>query len=107
MYNSAVVTRKIPFSLARQHFTAVIDEVEKSGMPITILRRGKPTAVIIDNDTYEAFLGQNQKKQWKLKGSILLKDGVDLDKALQKAKQERIRMWKLRRGKLAKELGDA
>ena len=96
--------RQIPFSKARQHFTAVIDEVEKSGKPVTIVRRGKPAAVIIDHQTYEEFLGRKAQKKWKLKGSIIVNPGVNLDEALQKAKEERIRMWKRRRAKLAREL---
>jgi len=99
--------RNIPFTKARQHFTAIIDEVEKSGKPITIVRHGKPAAVIIDHETYEEFLGRNVQKKWTLKGSIIVRPGVDLDASLKRAKEDRIRLWKRRRGKLNKELREA
>ena len=46
-----MTNRRIPFSEARQNFTSIVDEVEKFGRAVTIVRRGKPAAVIIDPDT--------------------------------------------------------
>jgi len=91
----------IPFSEARQNLTSIVDEVEKSGHAVTIVRRGKPAAVIIDTDTYNQFVDTSKRQKWMLKGSIILKPGVDIDQSLAKAKKARIRMWRKRRGKLA------
>jgi prevent-host-death family protein len=97
-----MASKQIPFSEARQQLTSIIDEVEKSGKAVTIVRHGKPVAVIIDHATYERFTENNRRKKRTLRGSLIVKAGVDLDKALKKAKQERIRIWKLRGKKLAK-----
>jgi prevent-host-death family protein len=94
--------KRIPFSEARQKLTAIIDEVQGSGKAVTIVRRGKPAAVLIDHATYEELVGKSKRRDWTLKGSIVVKPGVDLDKALRHAKQERIHALKARSRKLAR-----
>ena len=102
-----MTNRRIPFSEARQNFTSIVDEVEKFGRAVTIVRRGKPAAVIIDPDTYNQFVDIHKRKKWMLKGSIIVKSGVDIDESLAKAKEARIRRWRERRGKLGKLLRES
>ena len=85
----------IPFTEVRQNLTAILDGVEKSGKPITILRRGKPAAVIISQETYEARVAKT-KPPFRLAGSLRVAPGVDIDEVLAKAKQERIELWEKR-----------
>lgn len=89
-------TRKseFPFTEVRQHLTAIIDDVEKSGKAVTIVRRGKPAAVIIPHDMYEQHIAKT--KPFRLAGSVKVAPGVDIDESLAKAKQERIRVWEKR-----------
>lgn len=100
-----MTSKKVPFSEARQNLTSIVDEVEKFGRAVTIVRRGKPAAVIIDHETYHQFVERSKSAEWTLKGSIIASPGVDIDKALADAKRERIRLWKIRKAKLAKATG--
>jgi prevent-host-death family protein len=102
-----MANKRIPFSEARQNLTSIVDEVEKFGRAVTIVRRGKPAAVIIDPDTYNQFVGTHKRKKWMLKGSIIVKSGVNIDESLAKAKEARIRRWRERRGKLGKLLRES
>ena len=85
---------QIPFTAVRQNLAAIVDNVERSGEPVAILRRGKPAAVIISHEMYEQQVAKT--KPFKLAGSIRVAAGVDIDKALARAKQERIESWRKR-----------
>ena len=102
-----MANKRIRFSEARQNLTSIVDEVEKFGRAVTIVRRGKPAAVIIDPDTYNQFVDTHKRKKWMLKGSIIVKSGVNIDESLAKAKEARIRRWRERRGKLGKLLRES
>ena len=97
-----MANKRIQFSEARQNLTSIVDEVEKFGRAVTIVRRGKPAAVIIDPDTYNQFVNTSKRKKWMLKGSIIVKSDVDIDQSLAKAKEARIRMRRERTEKLSK-----
>jgi len=107
LYSGSMTSKKIPFSEARQNLTSIVDEVEKFGRAVTIVRRGKPAAVIVDHDTYHQFVESSAQKKWTLKGSIIVKPGVDLDRDLANAKEARIRMWKGRQAKLTKQIRES
>ena len=87
------VSAKLPFSKARQQLSAIIDDVQKSARAVTIVRHGKPAAVVISHDEFE-FLQKraSRKNKWRLAGSLNLRKAVDIDKVLEKAKDERIRI---------------
>jgi prevent-host-death family protein len=102
VYSRVMASIRVPFTEVRQNLTSLVDEVEKFGRAITIVRRGKPAAVIIDHDTYRELVEGAKRKKWTLKGSISIKPGVDIDKELAKAKAARIRAWKNRIEKLDK-----
>jgi len=86
--------KRIPFSQARQNLTSIIDDVEKSGRSVTVMRRGKPVAVIVDHGTYQQFIETAKQSKWLLKGSMLVTSGPKLDNALAEAKASRIRTRK-------------
>ena len=92
---------EVAFTEARQKLTAILDDVEKSGEPVTILRRGKPAAVIISHEMYERNV--TKTKPFQLAGSVRVAPGVDIDETLAKAKKERIKLWE-RRVKRLKEV---
>jgi prevent-host-death family protein len=79
-----MATKRIPLSEARQNLTSIVDEVERSGRAVTI-RRGKAAAVIIDPETYNQFVETPKREKWMLKGSIVVKSGVNIDQSLTKA----------------------
>jgi prevent-host-death family protein len=93
----------VPFTEVRQNLTAILDHVQKSGKPVTILRRGKPAAVIIPHDMYEETITK-KKPPFRLAGSFKVASGVDLNEVLAKAKQERIELWQKRIQRLRDEL---
>jgi prevent-host-death family protein len=97
-----MATKQIPFSEARQNLTSIVDEVEKLGHAVTIMRRGKAAAVIIDPATYNQFVNAPRRKKWMLNGSIIVQSGADIDRSLATAKEGRIRTWKERKEKLSK-----
>lgn len=84
--------------------SAIIDEVQKPMRAVTILRRGKPVAVVISHDEFE-FLHErvNRKKKWKLAGSLKIVPGVDLEKALQELSHQQAKAWEASMKRSAKE----
>jgi len=78
--------KQFSFSEARGNLTSILDRVEKTGEPVTILRRGKPSAVIVSHDMFEQQIQPLKVRGWKLAGSIAVKDGVDVDAAIEKGR---------------------
>jgi prevent-host-death family protein len=104
MYNFAMKgTKEIHFSQARQQLSSIVDEVQRTGKPIKILRHGKVAAVVIGP---EAYRQKFEKKEWKLAGSIIPVKGVDLEKELQKLSQEHAEAWRRRMERRARELSE-
>ena len=100
-------TKEIPFSKARQQLSTIIDEVQKPARSVTIVRHGKPAAVLISHDEFQFLQARaNRKKKWKLAGSLNLRKTVDIDKVLEEARQERIRIVEESIGRFARELDD-
>lgn len=96
-----IKNKEIPFSEARQNLSGILDRVQKSG-PITILRHGKPAAVVLSHDEYEDGFAK-RKKQWKLAGSLKIPKGVDLEKALKQLSDRQAEEWRLSIERSAKE----
>lgn len=82
--------KEINFSEARQKLSAIVDEVEKTGTPVKILRHGKVAAVVIGDLEYQHKF-EKKKKKWKLAGSLIPVKGVDLEKALDELDQKNIK----------------
>lgn len=95
-------TNKIHFSQARQKLSTIIDELEKTGRPVTIMRHGKPVAVVISPLEYRQKC--ERKDEWKLAGSLKPVKGVDLEKAIKEQRAARLKAWKENMARLAKEL---
>jgi prevent-host-death family protein len=72
--------KEIHFSQARQNLSGIVDEVEKTGRPVTILRHGKPAAVVVSAVEYQMKF--EKKANWKLAGSLKFRKDFDIDKAL-------------------------
>ena len=85
--------KTVQFSQARQELSSIIDQVQKSG-PVTILRHGKPTAVVLSHDEYQGIRA-NRKKKWKLAGSLTIPKDVDIDTALKQLSNKRAEQWQL------------
>ena len=81
-------SKQLSFSQARGNLTSILDRVEKTGEPVTILRRGKPSAVIISHDMFEQQIRKPKGRRWQLAGSIRVKDGVDVDAAIEKGREK-------------------
>ena len=101
-------TKEVQFSKARQQLSTIIDEVQKPARSVTIVRHGKPAAVVISHDEFQ-FLQEraNRKKKWKLAGSLNLRKTVDIDKVLEEARQQRIRIIEENIGRFARELDES
>lgn len=105
LYNCAMKkTKEFHFSQARQKLSAIVDEVEKTGKPVTILRHGKPAAVVISPVEYQMKFGQ--KGEWKLAGSLKAVKGVDIEKAIKESRAEGLKAWEKNMARLAKELAE-
>ncbi len=48
--------RTIMFSQARQELASLLDEVSNDRVAVEIVRRDKPSAILIDKDEYEGML---------------------------------------------------
>ena len=103
MYNLRMKkTNEINFSEARQRLSTILDEVEKTGKAVTIVRRGKPAAVVISALQYrQKFIKQGE---WKLAGSLKAVKGVDLEKAIQEQRAAHRKAWQESMASFAKEL---
>lgn len=99
-----VKAKEIPFSEARQKLSSIVDQVEKTGKPVKILRHGKVAAVVIGDLEYRAKF--EARKKWKLAGSIKFRKGFDIDKALKDISEENIRQHRLSLERSLKEFED-
>src|SRR2546422_7400747 len=77
MYNIDMSIKEVSFSEARQKLSSIVDQVEKSGPPVKILRHGKVVAVVVNAEEYK--LKSVRSKPFKLAGSIKLRKGVDFE----------------------------
>ncbi len=48
--------RTVMFSKAREELAGLLDEVSNDRVPVEIIRRNKPSAILIDKDEYEGML---------------------------------------------------
>ena len=48
--------RTVMFSQARQEFASLLDEVSNDRTAVEIMRRDKPSAILIDKNEYEGML---------------------------------------------------
>jgi prevent-host-death family protein len=94
-------TDEVPFTKVRENLTAILDGVQKSGKPVTILKHGKPAAVIISHEMYKQTFAKATR--FRLAGSIKVAPGVDIDEVLAKSKRERIELWEKRMKRLEEE----
>lgn len=97
-------TKEMPFSEVRRNFTAVIDQVEKNGAYVTILRHGKPTAVVMNYQDYQ--LHSQKRRPFKLAGSLKFRKGLNLDKAIRENRKAFKSAMEKRARRLLEELGE-
>jgi prevent-host-death family protein len=74
--------QSIGSSKAREQLRVLLEEVQRSGRPVTILRRGKPQAVLLSYEQYQQKLGKQKLERWRLEGSLRINRGVNIDKAI-------------------------
>ena len=100
--------REVPFSKVRQQLSTMIDEVQKQARPVTILRHGKPAAVLISHDEFQSLQARAKRRtKWKLAGSLKLRKTVDIDKVLEDEKKERIRITEKNATRFARNLNES
>lgn len=100
-----MTSKKVNFTTAREKLSALIDEVQQSGRPVTITKRGRPAAVLIHYDVFEQRVAK-RKKSWRLEGSGIVVKGVDIDKALREQSEFQAQAWEERMHRRSKLLGD-
>jgi prevent-host-death family protein len=79
--------KSIGFSKARNQLRRLLDEVQRSGRPVTILRRGKPQAVLVSYEQFEKKAGAQHSVPWRLAGSLRARRGVDIDATLHEVRE--------------------
>ncbi|HRJ44227.1 MAG TPA: type II toxin-antitoxin system Phd/YefM family antitoxin [Caldilineaceae bacterium] len=57
-------TRIMPVTDLRRQTSAVIRSIQENGTVVTITQNGRPTAVLIDYEQYQALLLQAQHQGW-------------------------------------------
>ena len=81
--------KKVPFTDAREGLSALIHEVQKTGRPIAITRRGKPAVVIMNVEAMEQKLGQAKQRAWMLRGSGTLEGlPAEIDRSIRKIRNK-------------------
>ena len=78
--------KEIHFTQARQNFSDIVDQVEKSGKPVTILRHGKPAVVLVNHEEYQ--LRSGKKRKWKLAGSVKFRKDIDVDQVIEEGRKQ-------------------
>ena len=57
-------TKIMPVSDLRRQTSAVIRSIQEEGNVVYITQHGRPTAVILDYEQYEALLMRAQQQEW-------------------------------------------
>lgn len=92
--------RKVNASQARARLPALLEEVEQSGRPVTILRRGVPRAVIVSYEQFQRRFQSPRERPWRLAGSLRAHSRLDIDDAISKTRNSMRRSMSRRlRGK--------
>ena len=105
MYNIDMSIKEVSFSEARQKLSSIVDQVEKSGPPVKILRHGKVVAVVVNAEEYK--LKSVRIKPFKLAGSIKLRKGVDFDKFIAEGRKQFAVALDARRERLLEEIDES
>ncbi len=90
-----MTSKRVDFTTARENLSALIDDVQQSGRPVTITKRGRPAAVLIHCEVFEERFA-TRKRPWRLEGSGTIVKGVDIDRALREQSDFQARVWKER-----------
>jgi prevent-host-death family protein len=81
--------KKISFTDAREELSALIDEIQNTGRPITITRHGKDVAVLMNMEALEQKLSAQERKPWMLQGSGTWQgDAAAIDGAIEKVRKQ-------------------
>jgi len=81
-----MVEKKVNASQARATLPALLEEVEQSGRPVTILRRGVPRAVIVSYEQFRRRFQTGRERPWRLAGSLRAAPNLDIDGAISKVR---------------------
>ena len=96
--------REMHFSEARRKLSTIVDQVERSGQPIKILRHGKPVALLVNPEDYQ--LRSRKKRNWQVAGSLRFRKGVDVDKVLADGRREFRKALDARQQRTLRELNE-
>lgn len=75
-------SKEINVSQAREKLPALLGEVQRTGRPVVILRRGAPQAVLLSYEQYRQQFSNEGESAWKLCGSIRANPDLDIDDAI-------------------------
>src|SRR5947199_4754701 len=81
-------SKRVTFSKAREQLSTLIDEVRRSGRPVTITKRGRPAAVLVNCEVFEQKMAGPKQKPWKLRGSGKIVKGVDIDESIREMREK-------------------
>jgi prevent-host-death family protein len=78
---------EINVSQARERLRSLLNEVQRTGRPVIIVRRGKPQAVLVSYEQYCNQFAGKEKQEWRLCGSMQANPDVDIDVAISKVRE--------------------
>jgi prevent-host-death family protein len=96
---SSMYGHSINFSKARAQLRELLEEVQRSGRPVTILRRGKPQAVILSYEQYQQNLGKQKSSRWRLEGSLRIAGDTSIDEAIRAVRESARKALERRTGR--------
>jgi prevent-host-death family protein len=79
--------QSVDFSKARAHLRELLEEVQRSGRPVTIMRRGKPQAVLLSYEQYQQKGGKQKSNRWRLEGSLRIGADTSIDDAIRAVRE--------------------
>ena len=99
-------TKTISFTTARENLSSLIDQVRRSGRPVTITKRGRPAAMLVNCEVFEQKVGTRQQEPWTLAGSMTLVEGVDIDEAIREMRERNRRAHEESMQRLIRDLAE-
>ena len=102
-----MTTKEVTFTEARKEFRALLNEVKRSGRPVTITKRGQPQAVLMSCEQFSGKFAKatNGEKPWRLAGSLgPIDPDFDIDKAIAENRRKFRDAFEKRQRELLREL---
>jgi prevent-host-death family protein len=75
-------SKEVNVSEVRKNLRSFLAQVQRTGRPVVILRRGVPQAVLLSYEQYLLQASKEGEPEWQLRGSMKASPDLDIDEAI-------------------------